>query len=102
MRASLLDRDRVVSYPHFTSKGSLLVDASRPRRACKKGRSRAHPGFVPARTSAGRRPRSDPSCPRDSASDLLIIRFRMLENQNIAKILVKTALFPSKQVHSMG
>src|SRR5512142_308516 len=41
MRASLLDRDRVVSYPHFTSKGSLLVDASRPRRACKKGRSRA-------------------------------------------------------------
>src|SRR5512135_750484 len=41
MRASLLDRDRVVCYPHFTSKGSLLVDASRPRRACKKGRSRA-------------------------------------------------------------
>src|SRR5512135_2211886 len=27
--------------PHFTSKGSLLVDASRPRRVCKKGRSRA-------------------------------------------------------------
>src|SRR5512142_480550 len=56
MRASLLDRDRVVCYPHFTSKGSLLVDASRPRRACKKGRSRAEP-IAPRRPIMSTKPR---------------------------------------------